>query len=99
MKTKASQQKNNWLSKQIKTYEEDFFGIMPMMMIAQSCLGSISAMFALQIKNIPFLVIGMGFTMIVNSAFIAQVKSKWAVVLFGLSILVNIILIILSLFL
>ena len=98
MNTVSSEQKTNWLSKQVKRYEEDFFGVMPMMMVAQSCLGSISAMYALKINNIPFLVVGMAFTMVVNSAFIAQIKSKWAVVLFGLSIIVNVILIVLSAF-
>ncbi len=99
MNTVSSEQKTSWLSKQVKRYEEDFFGIMPMMMVAQSCVGSIAAMYALEVKNTVFLIISITLTMAVNGAFLAQIKSIWALILFGLSIAMNIILIILSAFL
>ena len=98
MNTVSSEQKTSWLSKQVKRYEENFFGIMPMMMVAQSCLGSIAAFYALKIERFEFLIIATIFTMATNSAFLAQIKSKWAVVIFGLSIVVNIGIILLSAF-
>lgn len=99
MNTVTAQENKSWFSRQVKFYEESFFGIMPMMMVAQSCLGSIAAFYALKIERFEFLTIATILTMATNSAFLAQIKSKWAVVLFGLSIVVNIILVILSTFL
>ncbi len=97
MTTKNTSNFSNWIGRQIQNFETNFFGAMTMMMVAQSCLGSISAMLALQSKNIPFLIIGMSLVMATNAAFLAQISAKWAVGIFASSIIVNLILIVLGL--
>lgn len=62
-----------------------------MKMIDHSCIGSISVMYVLQLKKIPFLVLGTLLTMTVNGAFLEQRKSKLTIVLFGLGVMINLI--------
>ncbi len=79
----------SWLDKQAIRFEEARFALMTILMTAQSCLGSIAAMFALEQDNTVLLALSAAVTMGSNSAFIAQAPGKWCLVIFYLSVLVN----------
>ena len=96
MKSQNESKLNNWLVKQTKAFEENYFGAMTMMMVGQSCLGSVAAMYALQSKNVPFLIISIVLTMTANAAFLGQIPPKWGIRIFGASVVVNTILVVLS---
>lgn len=93
-----SNENPGWFGKLVKAYEENFFGVMPMMMVGQSCLGSIAALYSLHINNTPVLILGTALTMAVNVAFIAQLKPNWAVKILSASVVINTLLIGLLLF-
>ena len=63
--------------KQLTYYEANRYGAMTLMMTAQSCLGSIAAMFALKLELTIPLVICAIVTMASNATFIAQSPAKW----------------------
>lgn len=97
MKSTKPNQKQSWFTRQVDNYSESFFSAMPLMMVGQSCLGSITALYSLKMDNYEFLAIAAVLTMASNAAFIAQVNPKWAVGIFNVSIAVNALLIILGL--
>lgn len=84
--------------KQARQFEESRFGAMALMMTAQSCWGSIAAMYALQADNILLLAICAAVTMASNSAFIAQSPAKWCLGIFYTSIITNLIILLITLF-
>ena len=87
-----------WFDKQARQFEESRFGAMALMMTAQSCWGSIAAMYALQADNILLLAICAAVTMASNSAFIAQSPAKWCLGIFHTSIIANLIILLITLF-
>ncbi len=89
---------NNWFDKQAQSFEVNRFGAMALMMTAQSCWGSIAAMYALQADNIALLAICAAVTMASNSAFIAQSPAKWCLVIFYTSVVANLIILLLTIF-
>ncbi len=99
METKSEKIINNWFDKQARSFEENRFGAMTIMMTAQSCLGSIAAMFALKIDNYVLLAICAAVTMASNSAFIAQSPAKWCLGIFYTSVVANLFVLLISLFL
>lgn len=96
MKTQESN-KNNWLDKQAAAFDESRFGAMTIMMTAQSCLGSIAAMYALLIDSMVLTAVCAALTMISNSAFIAQSPAKWCLVFFYTSVLGNLLILLFAL--
>jgi hypothetical protein len=98
METKSVTMTNNWFDKQAQSFEVNRFGAMALMMTAQSCWGSIAAMYALQADNIALLAICAAVTMASNSAFIAQSPAKWCLVIFYTSVVANLIILLLTIF-
>lgn len=86
--------KSTWFDKQAEKFEASRFAVMTILMTAQSCLGSVAAMFLLQGDAYVLLAICASVTLVANSAFIAQVPAKWCLSLFYLSVIVNISLIV-----
>jgi hypothetical protein len=87
-----------WFDKQLIDFENARFGAMTLMITLQSCLGSIAAMFSLMTNNFVSLGIIVFVTMTSNAAFIAQLNAKWCLRFFYLSIIVNCIIILYTLF-
>jgi len=90
--------KLNWFEKQSELFEESRFGAMALMMTAQSCLGSIAAMYTLINNNVFLLSICATVTMISNTAFIAQSPPKWCLAIFYISVVANSLILLLSMF-
>ena len=76
MEINTNELTNNWFDKQAQSFEVNRFGAMALMMTAQSCWGSVAAMYALKADNIVLLVVCAAVTMASNSAFIAQRPAK-----------------------
>lgn len=98
MEINTNELTNNWFDKQAQSFEVNRFGAMALMMTAQSCWGSIAAMYALQADNIALLAICAAVTMASNSAFIAQSPAKWCLVIFYTSVVANLIILLLTIF-
>lgn len=89
----------NWFQKQAASFEKSRFGAMAALLTAQSCFGSIAAMYSLKTESYVLLAICANITMASNGAFIAQVSAKWCLVLFYLSVVTNLVILILNFFL
>lgn len=98
METKSDALANNWVDKQAQSFEVNRFGAMALMMTAQSCWGSIAAIYALQVDNIILLAICAAVTMASNSAFIAQSPAKWCLRIFYTSVIANLVILLLTIF-
>ena len=98
MIAKSKTSTNNWYDKQANSFEENRFGAMTIMMIAQSCFGSIAAMYTLQADNIVLLSICAALTMASNAVFIAQSPAKWCLGMFYASLITNLIILLLTFF-
>lgn len=81
--------KSNWFDIQAEKFEVGRFGLMTIMLTAQSCFGSIAAMLAFQQNNFGFLMVITALTMASNGAFIAQAPAKWCLGLFYASVTIN----------
>jgi hypothetical protein len=93
----ATALKRTWFQTNVENFEKSRFAMMTILMTAQSCLGSIAAMYSLVNTNYVLLGICAFITMASNSAFIAQASAAWCLRIFGLSVLINAGLIILNL--
>ena len=98
METKSVTMTNNWFDKQAQSFEVNRFGAMALMMTAQSCWGSVAAMYALKADNIVLLVVCAAVTMASNSAFIAQSPAKWCLGIFYTSVIANLVILLLTIF-
>ena len=98
MEINTNELTNNWFDKQAQSFEVNRFGAMALMMTAQSCWGSIAAMYALQADNIALLAICAAVTMASNSAFIAQSPAKWCLGIFYTSVIANLVILLLTIF-
>lgn len=90
--------KLNWLEKQAVKFEEGRFAMMTILLTAQSCWGSVAAMRALQIDSVLLLSCTAAVTMASNSLFIAQSPGKWCLAGFYISVFVNLIIFLITLF-
>lgn len=90
---------SNWFKKQMEHFERSRFGAMSAMLTAQSCFGSVAAMYSLKNNNFVMLGICAFATMASNGAFIAQVSAKWCLILFYLSVFANLAVLIANFFL
>ncbi len=90
--------KENWFEKQAKQFESGRFAWMTIMMTAQSCWGSIAAMYAIKFDHIVLLIITAIVTMSSNAAFIAQSPAKWCLGIFYTSVIVNLIIFLIAFF-
>lgn len=79
----------NWFQKQVANFERSRFGAMAALLTAQSCFGSVAAMYSLKTQSYVLLAICANITMASNGAFIAQVSAKWCLILFYLSVIIN----------
>jgi len=98
MEINTNELTNNWFDKQAQSFEVNRFGAMALMMTAQSCWGSVAAMYALKADNIVLLAVCAAVTMASNSAFIAQSPAKWCLVIFYTSVVANLIILLLTIF-
>ena len=98
MEINTNELTNNWFDKQAQSFEVNRFGAMALMMTAQSCWGSIAAMYALQVDNIILLAICAAVTMASNSALIAQSPVKWCLGIFYTSVIANLVILLLTIF-
>ena len=98
METKSETMTNNWFDKQAQSFEVNRFGAMALMMTAQSCWGSVAAIYALKADNIVLLVVCAAVTMASNSAFIAQSPAKWCLGIFYTSVITNLAILLLTIF-
>lgn len=87
-----------WFDKQAAQFEQDRFGMMALMMILQSCLGGIVAMYALYTNN--YLILGTTtiVTGISNAFLIGQGGSKLCVATFYATMLLNTFLLLIQIF-
>jgi hypothetical protein len=97
MKTEPHK-KLTWFDKQAIRFEEGRFALMTIFLTAQSCWGSIAAMYALKANNNLLLIICAAVTMASNSAFIAQSPAKWCLGILYTSLIVNSIILIITFF-
>lgn len=88
----------SWFEKQAQKFEAGRFAWMTIMMTAQSCWGSVAAMYALKFDNVVLLIITAVVTMTSNAAFIAQSPAKWCVGLFYTSVIANLIVFLIAFF-
>lgn len=86
----------NWFQKQAAAFDRSRFGAMAAMMTAQSCFGSVAAMYSLKTESYILLAICANVTMASNGAFIAQVSAKWCLALFYLSVIANLAILIIN---
>ena len=98
METKSETMTNIWFDKQAQSFEVNRFGAMALMMTAQSCWGSVAAIYALKADNIVLLVVCAAVTMASNSAFIAQSPAKWCLGIFYTSVIANLVILLLTIF-
>jgi hypothetical protein len=98
MEINTNELTNNWFDKQAQSFEVNRFGAMALMMTAQSCWGSVAAMYALKADNIVLLVVCAAVTMASNSAFIAQSPAKWCLGIFYTSVVANLVILLLTIF-
>ncbi|MBK9505780.1 MAG: hypothetical protein V9F05_16995 [Chitinophagaceae bacterium] len=98
MEINTNELTNNWFDKQAQSFEVNRFGAMALMMTAQSCWGSVAAMYALKADNIVLLVVCAAVTMASNSAFIAQSPAKWCLGIFYTSVIANLVILLLTIF-
>ena len=98
METKSETLTNHWFDKQSQSFEVNRFGAMALMMTAQSCWGSVAAIYALKADNIVLLVVCAAVTMASNSAFIAQSPAKWCLGIFYTSVIANLVILLLTIF-
>lgn len=96
--SETSKTKLNWFQKQITSFERSRFGAMAALLTAQSCFGSIAAMYSLKTQSYILLAICANITMASNGAFIAQVSAKWCLILFYLSVFINLGILIINFF-
>lgn len=88
---------NGWFNRQVDGFESARFGWMAMLIIIQSCLGSIACMYILKNNGSDvMLVTGAVVTLISNSVLIAQGSGKLCLSLFYISIIVNTIFVLLN---
>lgn len=87
-----------WYDKQVLAFEANRFGAMTLMMTAQSCWGSIAVMFSLRVNIIFLVAVSAAVTMASNSVFIAQGPARWCLGTFYASIVTNLIVIIINIF-
>ncbi|MCC5918317.1 MAG: hypothetical protein JJU02_13440 [Cryomorphaceae bacterium] len=85
-----------WFDKQAIGFDKSRFGLMTIFLTAQSCFGSIAAMFALQAGHPILLGVCVAVTMSSNAAFLAQSPAKWCLGLFYTSIITNFLILILT---
>ena len=86
----------NWFQRQAETFERSRFGAMAALLTAQSCFGSIAAMYSLKTESYILLAICANITMGSNGAFIAQVSAKWCLALFYISVITNLAILIIN---
>jgi len=98
MEINTNELTNNWFDKLAQSFEVNRFGAMALMMTAQSCWGSIAAMYALKADNIVLLAVCAAVTMASNSAFIAQSPAKWCLGIFYTSVIANLVILLLTIF-
>lgn len=79
----------SWFQKQVATFEKSRFGAMAALLTAQSCFGSVAAMYSLKTQSYVLLAICANITMASNGAFIAQAPAKWCLIIFYLSVILN----------
>jgi len=88
---------SNWFESQVDYIENNKFGAMALIMTAQSCWGSIAAMFTLFTQNYVLLGISATVTMATNAAFIAQSPTKIGLIITYVSVLTNLLILIFGL--
>jgi len=87
----------NSFNKQALQFEESRFAAMAILIIFQSCMGSIAAMYALINHDYISLSISVIVTMASNAAFIALSPAKWCLGIVYTSVISSIILIVINL--
>ena len=92
--TKTNVKERTWFDRQADQFETYRFGAMAMMMIFQSCFGSIAAMMVLDLENVVPLAFTVMFTMGANAVCIAQSPAKWCLGSFYASLTVNLIILV-----
>lgn len=85
-----------WFDKQADKFEESRFAAMTIMLTAQSCWGSVAALWSLKNDNLFLLALGAMLTMASNAAFIAQGPAKWCLGIFYASVITNLIILVVN---
>jgi len=85
----ATALKRTWFQTNVDNFEKSRFAMMTILMTAQSCLGSIAAMYSLMNTNYILLGICAFITMASNSVFIAQMSGAWCLRIFAMSVMIN----------
>ncbi len=93
-KTKSA----GWLTRQAEVYDRYRFGLLPILITLQSCLGSIACMYVLKgDMGEVMLAFCAAITMGCNALFIAQAGAKLSLIGLYISLLINTLLIVVSL--
>lgn len=88
---------NGWFNRQVDQFESARFGWMAMLIIIQSCLGSVACMYILKNNGGDImLVTGAVVTLACNSVLIAQGSGKLCLSLFYISLIINTVFILLN---
>lgn len=91
-------QKGNFMARmfnnQVAYFEENRFAVMAMLMIVQSCVGSIACMYVLPDEGFWRLAVCVFATMGTNAFFIAQANAKLCIAMTYVSLFVNTLLIV-----
>ena len=89
--------KLNWLDTQAANFEESRFFAMAMMLAIQTCWGSLAAGLTYDNETIFGLAACSIVTTLNNTVLIAQGPAKWCVAVFGISTIVNTLIIVIEL--
>ena len=84
---------NGWFGSQVKFFESSRYAVLPLLMLIQSCIGSIACMTIFHAQaGVAMLSVCVMVTMLCNTALIAQMSAKWCIGTFYLSVIINILL-------
>lgn len=83
----------NWFEKQSAQFDQSRIGVSVLLIILQSCIGSMAAAFYTP-ENISLVTSAATVTMGSNALFISQAPAKWCIAMFYISVVVNSILIV-----
>lgn len=79
-----------WYKKQLVFFDKNFFGMMMMYMIIQSCVGAIATMFVyITGGSSIYMMISITLAMWVNAMLISQASKQVIIVSFYASVLIN----------
>lgn len=89
MSSSTEQTSLGWFDRQVHQFEQFRYGAMTILMTAQSCFGGIAAFLALRSEGYAAVAISAAATMAVNAFFLTISPARISLIVFYLSVIVN----------